>query len=80
MSKDELMTVLNNPVLSGEYLEKELYEALKEMLEKIQKVYGISGYMQGIVYDAKNNGTKNWFFMANLALEKYEKVNNINHK
>lgn len=79
MRKDELMIVLNTPVLSGEDLEKELYEALKEMMGKIQKVYGISGYMQGIVYDAKNNGTKNWYFNANLAIEKYEKVHQINH-
>lgn len=79
MSKDELMTVLNNPILSGEDLEKELYESLKETMDKFKEVYGNSGYFQMSEYAAKNNATRNWFFNAKLALERYEKVKNINH-
>ena len=79
MKTDELLKVLNNPVLNNEDLTRELYEALRETMDKIKNVYGISGFYQLSEYAAKNNGTKNWFFNANLALEKYEKVNNINH-
>lgn len=61
-----------------EELNKELYNALSETLDKIKEVYSSSSFYQHSEYQSKNNGVKNWLYNANLALEKYEKENNIN--
>lgn len=61
----------------NEDLTSELYEALKETMQKFKKVYGISGYYQSSEYAAINNGTDNWFLKSKKAIEKYERINNI---
>ena len=44
---------------------------LKTIVDTIERIYGNSGYMQTIVYAAKD-GKDNWYSQAKKLIEQYE--------
>jgi predicted secreted protein len=53
-------------------------EIIKEMLTKIEEVFGNSGYLQYLNYEAKENGKDNWLSRARKAIQ--ENKNNSDGK
>lgn len=55
-------------------ISKELYEALSLTMDKVRSAFSNSAFYQLSEYVAINNGTENWYFKANNAMENYRKI------
>jgi len=44
-------------------------EIIKEMLTKIEEVFGNSSYIQHLNYEAKENGKENWLSRARKTIQ-----------